>query len=94
MPLHLFWWREHPQQQVHEGMNNSYYEKQTLKMHREFLLADDCPLDKKEAAIALRNQLNILTRKSVRSFLKGKFLKGVVIIQNNQLKFKIFLLNL
>ena len=94
MPLNLFWWREHPQQQVHEGMNNSYYEKQTLKMHRDFLLADDCPLDKKEAAIALRNQLNILTRKSVRSFLKGKFLNGVAIIKNNQLKFKDFILAL
>ena len=63
-------------------------------MHRDFLLADDCPLDKKEAAIALRNQLNILTRKSVRSFLKGKFLNGVTIIKNNQLKFKDFILAL
>lgn len=94
LPLNLFWWREHPHQQVHEGMRNSYYEKQTLKMHRDFLLAGDCPLDKNVAAIALRNQINILTRKSIRSFLGGHFLKGTAIIKNNQLKFTDFIMAL
>ena len=86
MPLDLIWWRQHEQQQVQEGMGNSFYEKQTLKMHTAFLMDDKCPLQKKDAAIALRNQRNIYTRKSIRFFLQFRFARGIKLIKNNSLR--------
>ena len=87
MPLDLIWWRQHEQQQVQEGMGNAFYEKQTLIMHTAFLKDESCPLQRKDAAIALRNQRNIYTRKSIRFFLHFQFAKGINLIKNNRLNF-------
>ena len=87
MPLDLVWWRQHEQQQVHEGMANAFYEKQTLIMHTAFLKDERCPLQKKVATIALRNQRNIYTRKSIRFFLQLQLAKGIKLIKNNRLNF-------
>ena len=87
MPLDLVWWRQHEQQQVHEGMANAFYEKQTLIMHTAFLKDEGCPLQKKVAIIALRNQRNIYTRKSIRFFLQLQLAKGIKLIKNNRLNF-------
>jgi glycosyltransferase involved in cell wall biosynthesis len=83
----LVHWRVHEQQQVKEGMDNSFYEKETLKMHARFLQEDNCPLKKKDAAIAWRNQLNIQARTALRFLLALKINKTISIVKNNGLSF-------
>jgi len=85
MPPDLIWWRQHEQQQIKEGTDNSFYEKHTLNMFRSFLNAPDCPLKKEDAAIAMRNQLNIRSRKVIRDLFKLRFSKAKRFYKINQL---------
>lgn len=94
MSVGLVWWRQHAQQQVHEGVANLFYQKQTLRLHIRFLEDVECPLQKKDAAIALRNQRNIYTRKAIRYFFKFEFSKGIELVENNNLHFSDFILSL
>ena len=85
MPPDLIWWRQHEQQQIKEGMDNLFYEKHTLNMFRSSLNSTDCPLRKEDAAIALRNQLNIRSRKVILDLLKLRFSKAIKFYKINQL---------
>ena len=87
MPTDLIWWRQHEGQQIMEGFNNSYYQDNTFILYKKMLADKNCPLQKEDAEIALRNQYNIRSRTVIRNILRLKFLKAITFYKKNQLTF-------
>ena len=85
MPTDLIWWRQHDGQQYMEGHNNFYYENNTFNLYKKVLTDQDCPLQKQDAEIALRNQYNIRSRRVIRNIFKLKLSKGIAFYKKNQL---------
>ncbi len=85
MPIDLVWWRQHEGQQYLEGHLNFYYENNTFTLYQQVLTDADCPLKKEVAAIALRNQYNIRSRKVILGLLKFKFAAAIKFYKKNKL---------
>ena len=85
MPPHLVWWREHEQQQIKGEIKNNKIKSRRYQLTVDTLLHPDCPLNRADREMALRNVKNLCARNLFIGLIKGRFKRSFELMRLTKL---------
>jgi len=73
----MVWWREHTEQQMSDNRADPFVPFKYLLLSNDFLNNTNCPLDKNQKTIALKNNYKAIARNIIKATINHSLKKGL-----------------